>query len=161
MAQKLHYDCNTEAGMARKTSAADLRILRQGLREHLHRSLLAAVAELICALQQRDLPEARRIAAQLARDLRLCDSPPAQYFTSRIVSLLAHENVFDRCDQLSAWLLFLEREIESVAERTLADRVDLALDSHCRELDVASPEPRLGCDPARSLRPGRLGKEGI
>jgi len=50
MAHKLHYDCNTEAGMARKTSAADMELLLQALREHLHRSLFASVAELICAL---------------------------------------------------------------------------------------------------------------
>jgi len=150
--------------MARKISPADVQALLEGLREHLHRSLLSAIRELICALQQRQLPEARRIAGQLARDLRLCDSVQAQYFISRIVSLLGRENVFDRCDQLSAGLLFLEREIESLTEAALADRLEPAPDSHygeVGELDFASAESNLAGYPVLSVRFSRIGKEGI
>jgi hypothetical protein len=147
--------------MGRKISPADMQVLLQGLREHVHRSLLADVRELICALQQRHLPEARRIAGQLPRDLALCDRLQAQYFISRIVSLLADENVFDRCDQLSAWLLFLERELESVAELTSVDRSDAALDSHCADLIFAPAEPNVGCDPVISVHAGQIAKEGI
>jgi hypothetical protein len=147
--------------MARKTSAADMELLLQALREHLHRSLFASVAELICALQERHLPEARRIAGQLTRDLRLCDSLQAQYFISRIVSLLADENVFDQCDQLSAWLLFLEREIECLAEVALADRIDPAPDAQGLHVEVASAEPNLEHDAVLSVRSSRIGKESI
>ncbi|GEM_PF-3528821 len=142
--------------MARKISPADVQLLQEDLREHLHRSLLAAVGELICMLQQRHLPEARRIAAQMVRDLPLCDSPQAQYFISRIVWILADDKVFDRCDRLSAWLLFLEREIESLVELALADRVEAARESHCGEFDFTSREPNFGCDPVSSVHAGPI-----
>lgn len=146
--------------MARKTNAADMEVLLQGFREHLHRSLLASVAKLICALQERRVPEARCIAGRLAQDLCVRDSFQAHYFIARIVSLLAHENVFDQCDQLSVWLLFLEREIESFPPVALADRIEPAPDAQ-RVVDLASSEPHLECDPVPSVRASRIGKEGI
>lgn len=101
--------------MAQSISTEDLRGPLQEPKEHLLRSLVASVGKLICALQKRHLPEARRIAAELARDLCLCDCFRAQYWISRIISLLTDEHVFDRCDELSVWLLFVEQEVESLS----------------------------------------------
>jgi hypothetical protein len=106
--------------MARNTTTEDLQFLIEGLQEYLHRSLCSSIAELIYALQERHLPEARRMAAELARDLCLCDSGRSRYFLSRILSLLSDEDVFSRCDELSAWLLFLEQEVARIHSLTQA-----------------------------------------
>lgn len=143
--------------MARLVST-DLRLLLQRLRGDLRPSLNSSVNELICELQERHVPEARRVAVQLARDLLLCHRFQAQYCIFRVIALLSEENVFDQCDELSAWLLFLEQEVESTDKIAQADGIDRVLDKRSLKTDIANSELGPDGDPVLYALTNRVGK---
>lgn len=114
--------------MAQTTTIEDSQEFHQRLKKHLHRTLSNNVRELIRALQERQVIQAQEIAGDLLQDLSLCDDHRLQYFLSQIISVISIEDVFDHCDELSAWLLFLEQEVErshSVARSGLFTTFDL------------------------------------
>jgi hypothetical protein len=144
--------------MARDTTPEYSQFLLQGLTEHLHRSLCSSIAELIYALQERQLAEARRIAAELAEDLCLCDSIRCSYFLSRILSLISVEDVFSRCDELSAWLLFLEQELQRIHALTQAQHTSSTVAA--RLISEAPISARQANDRHIALRPALVGTKG-
>ena len=98
--------------MAQKATESVLQAFLEGLREEIHASLSSTTGELISALQAREVEHARQIAARLQQELNLCDSDRPSYFLAQIVTLLCYDNVFLHCDELTAWLLALEYELE-------------------------------------------------
>lgn len=100
--------------MTHRATEQDLRASLEALREEIHDSLCSSVGELISALQGREIQAARQIAARLHDDLHLCQRDRAGYYLSQIVTLLTYEDIFLHCDELTAWLLTLERELDQV-----------------------------------------------
>ena len=98
--------------MAHRAPESVLQDFLEGLREEIRASLCSSTGELISALQKRDIDNARQIAVRLRQELNLCDSHHPSYFLAQIVALLQYEDVFLHCDELSVWLLALERELQ-------------------------------------------------
>lgn len=100
--------------MAEKISEFALQAFLEGLREDIYASLCSSTGELISALQEREVNKGRQIAARLNEGLHFCDSDRPRYFLAKIVTLMDCDDVFLHCDELSAWLLALERELDRV-----------------------------------------------
>src|SRR5690348_9742538 len=98
--------------MAHKATESVLQTFLEGLREEIHASLSSSTGELISALQAREVKHAWQIAARLQQELNLCDSDRPSYFLAQIVTLLYYDDVFLHCDELTAWLLALEDELQ-------------------------------------------------
>jgi hypothetical protein len=98
--------------MARKATESFLSAFLEGLREETHGSLCSITGQLVSALQERDVENARQTAARLQQELNLCDSDRATYFLAQVVTLLNYDDLFLHCDELSAWLLALEHELQ-------------------------------------------------
>src|SRR5690349_14191248 len=112
MAQKLQLQLADH--MAEQIDEFASQAFLQRPREEIHPSLRSSTGELISALQERDAEEARQIAARLHRDLHLCESDRPSYLLAHIITLLHYDDVFQHCDELSVWLLALERELHDV-----------------------------------------------
>src|SRR6185437_290659 len=110
MARKLHSSRGEH--MAQKATESAFQAFLEGLRGDIHASLCSSTGELISALQERDVENAREIAVRLQQELNLCDSDRPSYFLAQILTLLSYEDVFLHCDELSGWLLALEYELE-------------------------------------------------
>ena len=100
--------------MARKPLAENLQQFQEELREDIHRSLCSSTADLISALQDRQLEKGRELAVELFPDFHLCNNDHPTWLLSRIVALVYSEDPFLHCDQLSTWLLELELELQQL-----------------------------------------------
>jgi hypothetical protein len=126
--------------MGRKPDAVNLQHFLEELRQDLHRSLCSSTADLISALQERELERARGIAVQLFRDSHLSNNHRPSSRLSQIVSLLDSDEVFLNCDQLSVWLLELECELQQLRFSSPQVLPEGAMFPHARE---TSPDERL------------------
>jgi|SRR5690242_7057011 len=100
--------------MTEQVTEIALQAFLQRPSEEIHLSLCSTTGELISALQERKVEEARQIAGRLHQDLNLSESDGPSYFLAHIITLLYCDDVFLHCDELSVWLLALERELHRV-----------------------------------------------
>jgi hypothetical protein len=100
--------------MPSQPAVANLKQFLEELRKDIHESLCSTTAHLISALQERELEKARGIALQLFRDLYLCNNDRPKSLLSQILFLLYSDNLFLRCDSLSAWLVELDCELQKL-----------------------------------------------
>src|SRR6185437_1281226 len=136
MARKLHSSRGEH--MAQKATESAFQAFLEGLRGDIHASLCSSTGELISALQERDVENARGIAVRLQQELNLCDSDRPSYFLAQILTLLYYDDVFLHCDEVSVWLLALESELQRLRASGRPQGVSSALVS---SLDNGRPVP--------------------